>query len=316
MTNNQNINPTFAEVVGQEKVKTTLSLYLEAYSNTGRIPFLNLTTQAGGGKSYMARLFRSGLKRPDGSTPPLLEINAASIKTAGQFFEQVYPVWTQNNAVLFLDEIHAAPKDLQDIFLSILDVKKSPVRSVQWEDSHYDFDFNKISFISATTNQEKLTVPLRDRLKDISFQPYKQRELLEIFENQLFPDIEFSMEAKQSIIMCFRGNPRDAVVKADDIRMYCSAKGLKKVELHHWKDFCHVMSVNPHGLTNSEMTIVRVLGQRTEMTLNGLASATGFSRNAIQRDYESMLVRKNLMEINQKRRLSADGIRFYNQHAR
>ena len=307
------VNKTFKSMVGQQKVKTTLSLYIEAYKATGRIPFLNFTTQKGGGKSFSVRLFREGLERPDGTRPPLLEVNAATIKNPQQFFEQIVPVWTQHKAVLFLDEVQNLPHSLQQIFLSLLDVKKSPIRSVTWEEAEYHFNFNEISFISATTNQEKLTPALRDRLKDISFEEYKPFELMEIFENQLFPEIELTADVKPLIIPCFRGNPRDAVVKAEDVRMFCAAKNLKKLEAQNWKEFCSVMSIHPHGLTSAEMTIMRILGQRHEMSLNGLSAATGFSRTAIQQDYETSLIRKNFLQIEQKRKLSADGIRFYHE---
>ena len=71
------------------------------------------------------------------------------------------------------------------------------------------------------------------------------------------------------------------------------------------------MGVNPFGLSNAELSIVKILGKRGESTLTNLASITGFDRSAIQKDYESILVRKNLMEIDVKRKLTADGIRFF-----
>jgi hypothetical protein len=46
------------------------------------------------------------------------------------------------------------------------------------------------------------------------------------------------------------------------------------------------------------------------MTLNGLCSITGYQKQAIQRDYEQILVRKNLMQIDVKRKLTGEGIAF------
>ena len=82
-------NSTFDDCIGQESVKRTLSLYIEAYKETNRLPFVNLTTQKGGGKSFFARKFREGLERKDGSRPPILEVNAQTIKNAESFFEQI-----------------------------------------------------------------------------------------------------------------------------------------------------------------------------------------------------------------------------------
>jgi hypothetical protein len=44
------------------------------------------------------------------------------------------------------------------------------------------------------------------------------------------------------------------------------------------------------------------------MTLTGLSSVTGFQKGAIQKDYEAMLVKKNLMQIDTKRQLTSKGL--------
>ena len=305
------INDTFEECVGQESVKKTLSLYIAAYKETNRLPFLNLTTQKGGGKTFFARKFREALKRKDGTRPPMLEINGKTIKGVEQFFEQVYPVWVANDAFLFIDEGHNLPQALQQVFLTILNVDKNPNRTIELNGIPYDFNFEKISFAMATTDQQKLSEPLRDRLRDISFEEYKPSELFEIFENNLEYKVEISAEAKDEIISTFRGNPRDVVVKAEDLKTFSAAEKHKTITSSIWKNFCSIMGVNPFGLSNAELSIVKILGKRGESTLTNLASITGFDRSAIQKDYESILVRKNLMEIDVKRKLTADGIRFF-----
>lgn len=303
-------NSTFDECIGQESVKRTLSLYIDAYKETNRLPFVNLTTQKGGGKSFFARKFREGLQRKDGTTPPILEVNAQTIKNSESFFEQVYPVWVSNNAFLFLDEGHNIPKQLQQIFLSVFDVKKDPVRTVEYDGVPYEFDFSKISFCMATTDQQKLAEPLRDRLRDVCFEEYQNDDLYEIFQNNMENWLDIDIPAKERIISIFRGNPRDAVVKSHDLSLFATAKKLKKITLESLESFCSVMGINPFGLNHSEMAIIKALALRGRMSLTNIASVTGFERSVIQRDYEQMLVKKNLIEIDGKRGLTANGINF------
>lgn len=303
-------NKIFDECIGQDSVKRTLSLYIDAYKETNRLPFINLTTQKGGGKSFFARKFREGLRRKDGSTPPILEVNGQTIKNIDAFFEQVYPVWVSNNAFLFIDEGHNIPKPLQQIFLSVFDVKKNPHRQVEYEGVPYEFDFSKISFCMATTDQQKLAEPLRDRLRDICFEEYQSDELYEIFENNLEYYLDIDIPAKERIISVFRGNPRDSVVKAHDLSTFCSAKKIKKITSVIFDEFCKIMGINPFGLNHSEMGIIKALALRGRMSLTNIASVTGFERSAIQRDYEQMLVKKNLMKIDGKRELTAEGVNF------
>ena len=304
----QPINSIFDEAIGQESVKRTLSIYIEAYAKTDRLPFLNLTTGKGGGKTFFARLFREALRRKDGTKPPMLEINGQSIRNATSFFEQVYPVWIQHNAFLFIDEGHNIPVDLQQIFLSVLNVDKNPIRTVEHDGVPYSFDFNRLTFCMATTDQQKLADPLRDRLRDIAFEEYKVEELFEIFYDNLEFAANIDSSAKEDIVSSFRGTPRDAVVKADDLKTFVAARDFKNVTKEVWNEFCDTMGVRKYGLTSSELTIVRALGERGSMTLTGLSSVTGFQRGAIQRDYEAMLVKKNLMKIDTKRELTAKGL--------
>ena len=304
----QPINSIFDEAIGQESVKRTLSIYIEAYAKTDRLPFLNLTTGKGGGKTFFARLFREALRRKDGTKPPMLEINGQSIKNATSFFEQVYPIWIQHNAFLFIDEGHNIPVDLQQIFLSVLNVDKNPIRTVEHDGVPYSFDFNRLTFCMATTDQQKLADPLRDRLRDIAFEEYKVEELFEIFYDNLEFAANIESSAKEDIASSFRGSPRDAVVKADDLKTFVAARDFKNVTKEVWNEFCDTMGVRKYGLTSSELTIVRALGERGSMTLTGLSSVTGFQRGAIQRDYEAMLVKKNLMKIDTKRELTAKGL--------
>lgn len=307
---------TFENVVGQTGVKRTLSMYIDAFKETERLPFLNLIGPRGGGKSFIVRQFREGLRRKNGKKVPILEVNSASIKNVESFLEHVYPVWINNAACLFLDEFHNIPDKLGQLFLSILEIKKDPIRSIEYEGQTYHFDFNKISFISGTTNQEKLCEPLRDRLKNIALEPYNPEELFEIFLKNLNFKLEIEAEAEVEIKRSFRGNPRDAVVKAEDLMMFASAKKLNKIFDINWLDFTQTMGVYPLGLSAAEMTVIKVLGERRELSLTSLAAITGFDRMALSRDYEAILMRKGLLEIEGKRKLSADGMRFYHKHCK
>jgi len=301
------INKAFKDAIGQDSVKRTLSVFIDSYKATNRLPFINLTTQKGGGKTFFARKFREALERPDGTRPPMLEINGKTIRNATAFFEQVYPLWVEHSAFLFIDEGHNIPKDLQEIFLTALNVDKNPVRTVTTDQGTYTFDFSKISLCMATTNQEKLCEPLRDRLRDVSFEDYNDDQLFKIFTSNLEKKVEIDNSAKKEIVSVFRGNPRDAVVKAEDVKTYAAATNCKKITKQIWNDIKQAMGINPLGLTNSEVQIVRALQKRGAMSLNEICSVTGYQKQAVQRDYEQILMRKNLMKIDVKRKLTQEG---------
>lgn len=303
----------FEEIVGQKSAKATLQLYIDAYKETCRLPHLLLVSQRGGGKSFLVRKFREQLRRPDGSKPPILELNCATIKNAKTFFDFVYPTWINNNSVLFADEFHNFPTELQSIFLSVLEVKKDPIRIIEYNGVPYEFDFNKISFVSASTDSQKLLVPLLDRLRQINLEEYSENELFEIFELNLERRIQIGECAKPEIIKTFRGNPRDAVVKAEDLKTFVAAKKLNEIKKQDWISFSQIMGIKPFGLSSSEIQVVKAIGRLGQASLTDVSSITGFDRSLIQKSLEGILVRKGLLQIDGKRRLSADGTRFYHQ---
>lgn len=309
-------NKIFEEIIGQNTVKEMLSLYIDSYKQTNRLPIINFVGSQGGGKSFIVRKFREGLRRKDGSRPPILEINCATVKNARNFFDSVYPVWTNHSAVLFCDELHALPVDLQSIFLSILEVKKDPIRNIEFDGANYEFNFEKISFIGATTDFQKILRPLQDRFRAINLEEYNEEELFEILQKNLENKIELSNCAKKDIMSSFRGNPRDVVVKAEDLKTFSAAKQCNKITKEIWDSFSKVMGIKPYGLNSSEIMVIKAIGKLREASLTDISSITGFDRSLIQKSLEGILVRKGLMSVDGKRRLTADGTRFYHEHCK
>ena len=90
-----------SEIIGQESVKTRLAIYRDSFKRDNILPFILAVSARGCGKSKLVREFRKTLVRQDGSKPPLIEVNCASIKSAEGFFNQIYHTWVDNSAVLF-----------------------------------------------------------------------------------------------------------------------------------------------------------------------------------------------------------------------
>lgn len=298
---------SFSGLIGQQRIIKTLSFYLEVFNTSGRLPPLMLSTGKGGGKTFFSREFQKNMEHPKTKErPPLLEVNMASLKNAADFFNVVYPAWTQNNALLLADEFHNTPKDLQQIMLSILNVDE-PVQTIQFGDESYIFDFTKRFLITATTDPQAIFEPLRDRFRTITFADYDENELYEIFKRNT-PGLDTS-EWKEYLIRVFRGNPRDAVIKAQNAMMFSKTRNKTQFSKFDWKDFTDATGILPFGLSESEARLLKILSRKKNgASLNALSSCTGMSRGAIQKDVEPMLLRKSFMEINVKRRATLKGL--------
>lgn len=308
-------NETYlSDLVGQSEVKKRLLIYKKSFEKKNQLPFILFSASRGAGKTKFIREFRQTLRKSDGCTPPIMEVNGAAIKSADSFFDQIYPVWDQNQAVLFIDEVHEIPDKLAQILLTVLEKDSNPVRRVTFEHREqgpidYTFDFRRISFVCATTDHQKLPKPLLDRLTQVSLGEYSKEDLFEIFLLNL--NCKVSDHIHEDIKRVFRGHPRACVELAEELDHYASAHGITYINLDHWRDFCNTMGIHPYGLNNAEMQIIKVLGERRSCSLNAIAAATGFSKQVIQQEYEYALLHKGLIDIDGKRMLTSKGTNLY-----
>lgn len=300
-------------IVGQTNAKNKLEVYKNSFSKSGRLPFLLIAGARGGGKTKLTREFHRTLNRPNGSTPPLIEVNAAAIKNTDQFFSTWYPMWRNNKAVLFIDEVHNLDAKLSELFLTILEKDPNPVRRIRVEsremgEQEFIFDFSEQSIVFATTDQQKLGGPLKDRLTQITLAEYDDEELYTIFKMNL--RCAFDESLKDEIISVFRGHPRSCVELAETLDHYADGTS-SFIFKKEWNDFRKIMGVHDYGFNEAELTIIKALGENRSCSLNQLAALTNFSRSVIQNDYEKHIMRKGMLDIDGKRRLTVKGNEFY-----
>lgn len=303
-------------IIGQQTIKNRLRVYKESYSKNGRLPMIFLEGPRGNGKTKILREFRKTLVRPDGTTPPLMEVNSASIKKPDQFFEQIFPKASNEKALVFFDEAHKLPDKLKQIFLTVCEKDPNPVRRITYETKDvgvmdYVFDFTEISFVFATTDGQQLPGPLLDRFTQISIGQYSNDDLYKIFKLNLKVDIDDSI--KEEVISVFRGHPRASVELAEELDHYADASHISRVEVDDWFSFREIMGVHPYGLNDSELAILKVLGERGVCSVNAICATTGFSRSVVMNKHEHSLMKKGLVDVGQqsKRHLTREGREIY-----
>ena len=303
----------FADLVGQEDVKKKLNFYIDAQNKTGKFPFLLLTGAKGMGKTEFAKETARNILAKDAAPRAFLEINCGTIKNAQVFFEQVFaPVIQGNEVTVLMDECHALPKDLMTVLLSAFNTEKADVKQVNWREGLYEFNFKLQTFMLATTEADKLFAPLKDRLTPVDFQTYTVGEVGKIIAKSL-PDISFKDDVIEKIASTVRGNARSSVQRAKQIELYCETKQKKEFGLKDWNDLCNKIGINPSGLNNTEIQILRALRDRGDCSLNMLSAITGMSRSSLQRDSEIFLLQKGYMKIEGQRKITASGTKVLEQ---
>lgn len=288
-------------IIGQKKAKEKLSIFAQAYQETSIIDPMVVVGPRGCGKTKLIREFRKTLKRPDGTTPKIIEINAATVKSHIDFFEQVWPVWQAERAFLFFDEAHNLPEKLLEIFLTLLEkdsdrlVREVTINYRDIGPILYQMDITQMHIAFGTTDHNALPDPLLDRLTEVCLEKYSADQLMAIFLDKVKVPVEENI--KQEIAKFFRGHPRDAVAKGEDLMKYITAKDRKSVGLSEWKGYCYSMGVFPLGLNEAEVNILKIIEERKQVSLTGISAATGYSTKVIRGKYEKTLLANGLMDI-------------------
>ena len=293
----------FESLIGQNHIKKQLSFYLDAHKATNITPFLMFNGAKGLGKTEFAKAFAKELKKP------LLEINCSTIKNSEQFFEQIFmPIIMDSDITILFDEAHALPKELVMAFLTIFNVEGVSKKHFQWRENNFEFNFERQTYIFATTEPDKLFAPFKDRLTIIDFKPYQSIELGEILTKRL-DWVNFQDDIIADIAFTLRGNARSAVKRSKEIEMYCEAKNVSTFGAKEWSKLKDVLGIKAYGLTNTEVEVLNVLKSRGECTLGMLSAATGLSRTSLQRDAEIHLLRLGFMKIDTARKITDLGVR-------
>ena len=293
------------ELIGQEKVKKRLNFYSRLYKKGYPLPAIMFNAAKGSGKTEFARRFHKTIKRDDNHR--FLEINCGTIRNAEDFFEQIwFPSVAGKYRTVLLDECHALPKDLTDVFLSAFNVEGYKEKVVSFGMNVATFEFMKQTYLFATTELHKVFPPLKDRMTMIDFRPYTDQELGEIIKLHT-PDIDYVPNIMNEIVSTLRGNARSAVDTGVKIWQHCIVNDKSRICYDSWKEAMEEHDILPFGLSNTEMQILRILDKRGSCSLQMLSAVTGMSRQALQLEAENNLLRKGFMEIDGKRKITNKG---------
>ena len=291
------------ELIGQDQLKRRLSFYTQSKKATGVIPFLMFNGAKGLGKTEFAKAFAKTLNKP------MIEINCSTIRNAEQFFEQIFvPAILDKDVTILFDEAHALPKDLVMAFLTIFNVEGAKTKRFDFGENSFLFEFERQTFMFATTELDKLFPPFRDRLTVLDFVPYSPDELAKIMRKKI-NWVKFGSDVIKEVSTTLRGNARSAIKRALEIKAYCEVHNQSNFSMQDWIRLCDLIDIRPYGLSNTEIQVMQLLRDRGACTLQMISAVTGMSRTAIQRDAEVYLLKEGFMKIDGKRWITDKGVK-------
>jgi len=298
----------FENIVGQADAKRKLKFYMGGYAASRKAPYFMLCGAKGQGKTTLAKELGNGYCLFNSSDEPVvdattgkpvakafLEINASAIKSVSSLINGLIIPYVQDKDVtVFIDEAHELKDDVTNALLTIL-APGADNTQYTLEEYTCDFDHKRQSFIFATSESQKVFSPLMDRMTRIDLTDYTSEEMAGIIRKHSY-GIKYDPIALDDIVTVLRANARSAAKTAFDIKIYLQTS--MNLTLDNWKDLKNILGIKPLGLNATEINVLRYLKENSSGTsLTRLSAKTGFSKEALQKDFELWLMKHNLMTI-------------------
>lgn len=301
----------FPHLIGQDKVKTTLSMFINGAKRNGFFPPMLFSAPKGFGKTVFCHATAKSLEKP------MMQIDCGTIRNSTDFIEQVLLEVENKEMTLFFEEFHEMPEKVASLLLSVLNVTSDSKTHLSHEGYTINFDLTKQTFLFATTEKQKIFAPLQTRLQEIAFEDYSQSDLANVLRIHL-NKTDITDEAAAFLTTFNRGNSRDASKLAKTIDMtYAPSEGIELLDLDHAKKLVSILNLYELGLTAEEFRSLRFIVDAglDGITLGALCAKTGMTRSA-QQETELYLQKHGLMFIEQRRKASHEGREYVKRNSR
>ena len=304
--NDSHLRPQYLDdYIGQEKIKSTLKIYIDAAKSRGEsLDHVLFYGPPGLGKTTLCGIIANemGVNMKITSGP--------AIEKPGEMAAILNNL--QEGDVLFVDEIHRLNRQVEEVLypamedfaIDIMLGKDSAARSIR-------LDLPKFTLVGATTRVGLLTAPLRDRfgvVQKLDF--YTPQELKVIIQRSAkVLGVKIEEEGAMELARRSRGTPRLANRLLKRVRDFAQVKYDGVITKDVAVTALNLMDVDPMGLDHIDRNLLLTMVNKFQggpVGLDTLAAAIGEDAGTIEDVYEPYLIKNGFLNRTPRGRVVTD----------